>query len=786
MKGLRGSLFGLLHRGEGEEGRMRRKESKADLRAQVLVDNAAGRGASIDLRRKKSFAYGEGQQDDLSPPLPSPISHIAAPSPSPSNRPHLRRSSNSAPNDVPQTRLFSPITLHKAYGPSSYKMDKDMPASDSIESLTSPPQRSNSTFAKTSSPRQGLGDTSTGAGPMTRKLRSGSDTAAWERKERAAFPNRPRQDLAERDTTLKSSIQSTVPPTIPARNLADVFSAPPPVQTNLIPPTVLKHRPRSQSWSASNCLDGANFEVPPIKGLRLQKKRSEPILNAKFTEVQPGHPSIPSRTTAGSLGSSLQPVEPLHLRKNESTNRDSQAETRPSLLAYLENRYSRDSNSSSSHLSSTLTNPYDPRLIDNDIYISPTRTVLEDQEAAMKALEDALNGPRSGGTAVGAGASSGWPVVDFGFDETDHPSASVTPRPISPKHKVGDSPQLEKYIDVERGQGNEAKPNRAGSVSGLNRTPPREPLPRLPVTRTALSSSNRQTLNSLGLPLPPPSHHQILPGSLKKQLVLQEAHQMDPASTLSQSESELDPSLQLPRLSYSYSKPRSSGRSDSKHHSSSRDSRGSTGRPSLRGLGSLKVEPYSQTNRDSRYTEEDGARQPRLVEVVFPRSAPAARSEFPRDQDIGGYASGQGDSGVGASGEGEEGETELGRMKMMWEREKAGKRRLEDELMVLQGKHLGAVSRIARLEQENEQLRRRVSEGVSLPSLPSFGSSTSTTSTMMLLMTPEKDRDRTPGREQQQQDQQKQKEMHSRYGSMDTIDRLEVDLGSPFAKRRES
>jgi hypothetical protein len=42
---------------------MRRKESKADLRAQVLVDNAAGRGASIDLRRKKSFAYGEGQQE---------------------------------------------------------------------------------------------------------------------------------------------------------------------------------------------------------------------------------------------------------------------------------------------------------------------------------------------------------------------------------------------------------------------------------------------------------------------------------------------------------------------------------------------------------------------------------------------------------------------------------------------------------------------------------------------------------------------------------------------------
>jgi hypothetical protein len=63
MKGLRGSLFGLLHRGEGEEGRMRRKESKADLRAQVLVDNAAGRGASIDLRSKKSFAYGEGQQE---------------------------------------------------------------------------------------------------------------------------------------------------------------------------------------------------------------------------------------------------------------------------------------------------------------------------------------------------------------------------------------------------------------------------------------------------------------------------------------------------------------------------------------------------------------------------------------------------------------------------------------------------------------------------------------------------------------------------------------------------
>jgi hypothetical protein len=634
---------------------------------------------------------------DLSPPLPSPTSHIAVPSASPSTRPHLRRSSNSAPNDVPQARLFSPITLRHAYGPSSYKMDRDMPASDSIESLTSPPQRSNSTFAKTTSPRPGLGGISTGADSMTRKFRSGSDTAVWERKERAAYPNRPRQDIAGRDTRLKSSSQSSVPPTVPGRNLADVFSAPPPVQTNLIPSTVLKHRPRSQSWSASNCLDTASFEVPPIKGLRLQKKRSESILNAKFTEVQPGHPSIPSRTTAGSLGSSLQPVEPLHLRKNESTNRDSHAETRPSLLAYLENRYSRDSNSSSSHLSSTLTNPYDPRLIENDIYVSPTRTVLEDQEAAMRALEDALNGPRSAGTTARAGAPSGWPVVDFGFDGTDHPSTSVTPRPISPKHKVGDSPHLEKYRDVEKGQGNEAKPNRAGSLSGHKRTPPREPLPRLPVARTALSSSNRQTLNSLGLPLQPPSHQQILPGYSKKQLVLQEAHHIDPASTQSQSESELDPSLQLPRLSYSYGKPRSSGRSGSNHYSSSRDSRGSTGRPSLRGLGSLKVEPYSQTRRDSRYTEEDGARQPRLVEVVFPRSAPAARSEFPQDRDIGGSASGQGDREVGASGEeGEEGETELGRMKRMWEQEKAGKRRLEDELMVLQGKHLGAVSRIAR------------------------------------------------------------------------------------------
>jgi hypothetical protein len=532
---------------------------------------------------------------------------------------------------------------------------------------------------------------------MTRKLRSGSDTAVWERKERAAIPNRSQQDMAERDTRLKSSIPSMVPPTVPARNLADVFSAPPPVQTNLVPPTVFKHRPRSQSWSASNCLDAASFEVPPIKGLRLQKKRSEPILNTKFTEVQPGHPSIPSRTTARSLGSSLQPVEPLHLRKNESTNRDSHAETRPSLLAYLENRYSRDSNSSSSHLSSTLTNPYDARLIDNDIYVSPTRTVLEDQEAAMKALENALNGPRSAGTTARAGALSGWPVVDFGFEETAHPGASVTPRPVSPKHKVGDSPQLEKYMDVERGQGNEAKPNRAGSVSEHNRTPPTEPLPRLPIARTALSSSNRQTLNSLGLPLQSPSHHQTLPGSLKKQPVLQEAHHIDPASTQSQSESELDPSLQLPRLSYSYGKPRSSGRSLSKHYSNSRDSRGSIGRPSLRGLGSLKVELYSQTSRDSRYTEEDGARQPRLVEVVFPRSAPATRSEFPQDRDIGGSASGQGDREVGASGEeGEEGETELDRMKRMWEREKAGKRRLEDELMVLQGKHLGAISRIPR------------------------------------------------------------------------------------------
>ena len=63
MKGLRGSLFGLLHIGEGEEGRMRRKESKADLCAEVLLDNATGRELSMDVRRKKSFVQGEIRQE---------------------------------------------------------------------------------------------------------------------------------------------------------------------------------------------------------------------------------------------------------------------------------------------------------------------------------------------------------------------------------------------------------------------------------------------------------------------------------------------------------------------------------------------------------------------------------------------------------------------------------------------------------------------------------------------------------------------------------------------------
>ena len=63
MKGLRGSLFGLLHIGEGEEGRMRRKESKADLCAEVLLDNATGRELSMDVRRKKSFVHGEIRQE---------------------------------------------------------------------------------------------------------------------------------------------------------------------------------------------------------------------------------------------------------------------------------------------------------------------------------------------------------------------------------------------------------------------------------------------------------------------------------------------------------------------------------------------------------------------------------------------------------------------------------------------------------------------------------------------------------------------------------------------------
>lgn len=47
---------------------------------------------------------------------------------------------------------------------------------------------------------------------------------------------------------------------------------------------------------------------------------------------------------------------------------------------------------------------------------------------------------------------------------------------------------------------------------------------------------------------------------------------------------------------------------------------------------------------------------------------------------------------------------------------------------------------------------------------PGKENSTDKTTTTPLMMTREK----------------KKKEMHVRYGSMDTIDRLEVDLGSPF------
>ena len=64
-------------------------------------------------------------------------------------------------------------------------------------------------------------------------------------------------------------------------------------------------------------------------------------------------------------------------------------------------------------------------------------------------------------------------------------------------------------------------------------------------------------------------------------------------------------------------------------------------------------------------------------------------------------------------------------------------------------------------------------------SLPSFPSSTTSGSTMMFPTTPEKELIAISNTRKRLV---KEGDSHTRYGSMDTIDRLEVDLGSPFER----
>jgi len=427
MKGLRGSFFGLLHKGEGDETRALRKESKADLRAHAMQPYAVQ-----DQVAEYPILEGSGRLTDQE------THHVVRkgtglPPPSSTTRPHLRRSSNSAPDNLPRTRLFSPITLRQANAPSAWDSHNNMIASDSVESLTSPPRSS----SLPKGPNDGglpniplVRDK-----PLVRQFRSGSDTAAWEKRPNIPIiPHRNASNIARYGPLLVEK------PSVPARHIMSHAKLLAPSS-----PEIRKaHRPRSQSWSAAQVLSAA-----PVQPLRLRKKRSEPILSSNVMHAAP-FASEESETSAA--------ADQLHIpQENDHDARR---------LDYL--RVGNRPTQQSLHVADDdpLTKTIPPVHV-SDIFASPTNSDTHRQEAAMKALEKALGAPT-------------WADVDF--HATSRESGSTTPRPISPKTNDRSSSMISPSISPHR------------TISVL-KTPPRDPLPRAP----SLSTPRRRIPAALNL-----------------------------------------------------------------------------------------------------------------------------------------------------------------------------------------------------------------------------------------------------------------------------------------------
>ena len=277
----------------------------------------------------------------------------------------------------------------------------------------------------------------------------------------------------------------------------------------------------------------------------------------------------------------------------------------------------------------------------------------------MKALENALNGPFGKQT---------WPTVDF--KGTGRAVSVGIRRGISPTQVYEEvSTMARSPKRIARGRGEEA------GLLDTNRTPPRGPLPRAPLKIEALGDR--------------PDPNGKVPagtGSAHTYGIIDPKKESSPGSLI---RGRLPPS-DLPRLSYSYSRPRASVRPEPL---------------------SSSIDPLAEKRSRRTLRVEMNDRQPRLVQVVYPRSAPAAESVF--DVDLGVERGRSGSFGYEVQGkdqdlerEGDENEkrklerddesSQVTHLKQSLRLEREGKKRVEAELMSLQERYLDSVGRIAR------------------------------------------------------------------------------------------
>ena len=445
MKGLRGSLFGLLHKGEGDESRARRKESKADLRALALQSYTVPDQVVETPTPEESIGAKDQETHHLLSKEPS------LNPPSSTMRPHLRRSSNSAPDHLPRTRLFMPITLRQAHAPSAWDPHVDMIASDSVESLASPP--------RSSSLPQGRNEECLPSIPLfrdkppVRQFRSGSDTATWEKRPHIPLiPHRNLSNIAGHGLPLDKN------PSILAREIA--------THTKLLAPSSPElrktHRPRSQSWSAAQALSAVT-----IQPLRLRKKRSEPILSSKMIDtIVEDSDATPARN---------RPRNPHDPDNNAQAAQHQHVEGRPLHSA-----------------EATSTKLARKPVHVSDIFASPTNSETQRQEAAMKALEKALGAPT-------------WADVDF---HATRRTNSSRPRPISPKtndrslHTISPNISPNRTISVLKTPPRDPLPRVPSLSTPRRRVPPALNLTRTPDQPHSGSNKKKQQKLDAYLPLP--------------------------------------------------------------------------------------------------------------------------------------------------------------------------------------------------------------------------------------------------------------------------------------------